>query len=143
MSHDNETAEVLEYVSGGRELLAWFGGHPNFGDAEVLCLTLDRSGASKLRILVIGVEHGASRRFKKAIVTFALTNIIDVSLEGFAHQNVIDGLKLRRAPRKQRHPSLYGIGIIDSEHQIELAPCAGAFGTIRATIAGISIDPLS
>jgi hypothetical protein len=92
---------------------------------------------------VINVEHGASRRFKKAIVTFALMNMMDVSVEGFSHQNVIGGLKIHRAPRKQKHPGLFGIGIIDSEHEIELAPCAGAFGTIRATIASISIDPTS
>jgi hypothetical protein len=145
MPHDAKTAEVLEALPGGRELLAWTGGIPNFGDAEVLGLTLDRSGASELRILVISADsaQGASGLFKKAIVTFTLRNMIDVSLEGFGHQNVIGGLKIRRAPAKQKHPSLFGIGIVDSEHEIELAPCAGAFGTIRATIASLSIDPLS
>jgi hypothetical protein len=66
--------------------------------------------------------------------------MIDVTIEGFSHQNVVGGLTLRRAPNKATDPSLKGIGLKDPEFEIALAPCAGAFGTIRASITNISID---
>jgi hypothetical protein len=140
---NDETANILQSLPGGPQVLSWFGGRANFGDAEVLNLNLTRSGPSLLRILVFALQPGETHRLKKAVVTFtlSLSNMIDVAIEGFAHQNVIGGLELRHAPNKPKHPSLFGIGITDGQHEIGLAPCAGAFGTIRATITGITIEP--
>jgi hypothetical protein len=138
---NDETTNILQSLPGGPQVLSWFGGRANFGDAEVLNLTLARSGPSLLQILAFALQPRETHRLKKAVVTFMLTNMIDVAIEGFAHQNVIGGLDLRRAPKKQAHPSLFGIGITDAQHEIELTPCAGAFGTIRATITGVTIEP--
>jgi hypothetical protein len=76
-----------------------------------------------------------------AIVTFNLADMIDVAIEGFSHQNVIASLKLGRAPGREIHPSLLGIGAVDSDLEIELEPCAGAFGKIRAKLIGVSFEP--
>jgi hypothetical protein len=146
MPHDaerDETAEILKDLPGGPELLAWFGGVPNFGDAEVLGLHLDRAGPSQLLVLAISSAGGLDfgEVFKRAIVTFNLVDMIDVAIEGFSHQNVIESLKLRRAPKREVHPSLLGIGTVDGDLQIELEPCAGAFGKIRASVIGVSFEP--
>jgi hypothetical protein len=146
MSYDaevEETAEILKGLPGGPELLAWFGGVPNFGDAEVLGLNLDRAGHSQLRILAISYAGGRDSGgfFKRLVITFDLADMIDVAIEGFSHQNVIEGLKLRRAPAKPVHPSLLGLGMGDGDFEIELEPCAGAFGKIRASVISVSFEP--
>jgi hypothetical protein len=139
----DETVEILKDVPGCLELLAWFGGVPNFGDGEVLGLSLDRAGPSRLRLLAISSTGGRDSGgfLKRAIVTFNLADMIDVTIEGFSHQNVIGGLKLHRAPERKIHSSLLGIGAVASDLEIELEPCAGAFGKIRANVIGVSFEP--
>ncbi len=68
--------------------------------------------------------------------------MIDVHLDGFSRQNVIGGLRLRRGQDREVHPSLLGQGLVLGEVEIELVPCAGAFGSIRCTIAKIAISPV-
>jgi hypothetical protein len=41
-----ESASLLVSVPGGQKLLKWFSGLPNFGDAEIIALNLDRKGPS-------------------------------------------------------------------------------------------------
>jgi hypothetical protein len=74
------------------------------------------------------------------IVSFMLRDVLEVAIQGFSHQNVISGLKIRNASPMQVHPSLIGIGLNLPDHEIELEPCAGAFGTIRATIEAITME---
>jgi hypothetical protein len=135
-----KTVEILEKLPGGPELLAWFGGSLNFGDGEVVSLTLDRGQFSVLRVLAM--RRDANGDFSRAMISFHLAGMIDVAIEGFSHQNVIDNLKLRPAPDNEIHPSLLGIGLIAPEFEIQLNPCAGAFGIIRASIVNISIEPV-
>jgi len=138
-----ETVSILNGIPGGREVIAWFGGRPEFGDAEVVELRLVRKGSSRLRLAATfsagGNHQGPS--FKHAVFDFSLRDVIDVRLEGFSRQNVIGGLRLRRARDREMHPSLSGHGLASGEVEIELAPCAGAFGSIRCTIAEIAISP--
>jgi hypothetical protein len=138
MPVDADTLEILRTIPGGRELIVAFGGLPNFGDAEVSSLILDRSGQSKLMIVAFNYSLGHEKRIR---VTFHLEDMIDVGLEGFWRQNVIDGLQIRRASQKPLHPSLLGIGGAPGDLEIVLEPCVGAFGTIRASVAKISIEP--
>jgi hypothetical protein len=139
-----ETIEVLKVVPGGMELLAWFGGEPTFGDGEILELSLNFCGPSRLRVVAFrSAGHGTdSENWPRAIVTFDLADMIDVSIEGFAQPNINGGLQLRWAREKNYHPSLLGIGMSTADHEIELEPCAGAFGTIRASIIGVSFECL-
>ncbi len=138
MTVDAETLEILQTIPGGRALIVALGGSPNFGDAEVSSLILDRSGQSKLVIVAFNYSRGHEKRIR---VTFHLGDMIDVGLEGFWRQNVIDGLQIRRAAQKPPHPSLIGIGGAPGDLEIVLEPCAGAFGTIRASLTNISIEP--
>ncbi|WP_245424543.1 hypothetical protein [Rhizobium sophoriradicis] len=41
---------TYEKIAGGPELLAWFGQKPTFHDAEILSLSLNRTGVSELTI---------------------------------------------------------------------------------------------
>jgi len=77
------------------------------------------------------------------VFDFSLRDMINAHLDGFSAQNVIAGLRLRRARDRAMHPSLSGYGLVPGEVEIELAPCAGAFGTIRCTIVEIAIMPVA
>jgi hypothetical protein len=134
-----ETVEILKGLQGGPEFLDWFGGKPIFGDSEVISLCLDRLGPSYLRIEMY--KLGADNNLHTIIVTMTLKDQIDLSLEGFSHQNVVGGLAIRRVSADhQVHQSLIGVGITTPDHEINLGPCAGVFGTIRATISSISFE---
>lgn len=127
-----ELAAALAQVSGGAELVKWFDDFPDFGDGEVIRLTLDRQGPSEL---VIALD----RPTKSAVVTFELSAWIDVSLRGFSHQNVIGGLKLLRPADREVGLWEQGVGLEPGQWIIELSPCFGACGSIRANIERISI----
>jgi hypothetical protein len=139
-----ETVSILNGIPGGREVIAWFGGRPEFGDAEVIELRLVRKGSSRLRLAATFSAGGKYQGppFKHAVFDFSLHDMMDVHLDGFSRQNVIGGLRLRRARDRSTHPSLLGYGLAPGEVEIELAPCAGAFGSIRCTIGKIAISPV-
>jgi hypothetical protein len=122
-----ETASILGSVPGGQELLAWFAGLPNFGDAEIVALNLNREGASTLLVEV----HAPPR---KILVTFVLGDWVDVQIAGFSQQNVIGGLALKRAGEREVEPWEIGVGARPGDHEIVLAPCFGANGVIHATL---------
>jgi hypothetical protein len=139
-----ETIALLKTIPGGPEAVAWFNGWPEFGDAEVLELRLARRGPRLLRISARASEgEKVGPPFKEAIFDFTLRDMIDVNLEGFSGQNVIGGLSLHRSADQPVHPSLYGIGLVRGEVEIELWPCAGAHGMIRCTIEKIVITPVT
>jgi hypothetical protein len=129
-----ETAAVLMKIPGGPELLEWCDGAPEFGDGEVVSLVLDRAGSSCLSIRL-------ERLRKSAIVKFTLAAWIDVAVRGFSHQNVIGGLKLSPAGDRQIELWEQGVGCTPGELEIELEPCFGAYGTIRANVTSITITP--
>jgi hypothetical protein len=120
-------------IPGGPELLEWFGDVPEFADGEIVCLSLDRSGSSELRVFL---EHFG----KSVVIAFKLSDWIDVDVRGFSHQNVLGGLKLRRPEERGAQPWELGVGLKPGEFVIELEPCFGAYGNIRASISRITIE---
>ena len=139
------TILVLESIPGGSELVDWFGGWPAFGDGEILHLNLNRRGAS-LTVGTMVSEKGfyGGEPYKEALITFAFKNgdAIDVSLQGFSHQNVMGWMWLRFAEPSEMPRSLVGVGLGQGDIEIEIGPCFGAFGTIRATIEKITVTPV-
>jgi hypothetical protein len=127
-----ETAAILMRIPGGPELLDWFDGVAEFGDGEVVSLVLDRADQSYLSVRL-------ERLGKSAIVQFTLAAWIDIAVRGFSRQNVIGGLKLRPAGDRQIELWERGVGCTPGELEIELEPCFGAYGTIRANVSSIMI----
>ncbi len=139
----DETIEILKAIQGGPVVVDWLrmdgGWFRDFGDDEVVALELNRDGRKRLQLESRRLVGGDEQR---ARITFFLTDFIDVHLEGFLHQNVIGGLSITACPPLDPHPSLLGIGGSLPDHQIRLEPCAGAFGTINATITEIIFEDI-
>lgn len=132
-------------MPGGDELLAWFGEVPTFHDAEIISLSLSRNGVSELKIhgwiMTGGVDpSGYIVLDRHAVVTFSFEGIVDLQLDGFSGQNVIAGLVLQRATNRGR-TGHYAIPEDDLDVEIELLPCYGLDGFIRAKKIAISFVP--
>ncbi|KQV81453.1 Imm50 family immunity protein [Rhizobium sp. Root1220] len=129
-------------VPGGDELVAWFGEVPTFHDAEIISLSLSRTRASELKIhgsiTTDGVDpNGYIVLDKHAVVTFSFEGIMDLQLDGFSSQNVIAGLILQRA-RDRGRSGYYATPEDVLDIEIELLPCYGLDGFIRAKKVAIS-----
>jgi len=127
-------------------LVAWFGCVPSFHDGEILSLHLNRVHSSRLRIHAwIGTGAVDARGYfvtdKHAVVTFTLEEIIDLQLDGFSCQNVIGALALRRAPEHPDRLPFDPVATLPSVYEIELEPCFGLSGKIRARQVRISFVP--
>ena len=132
----NEAETVYASIPGGSNLIAWFGQIPDFHDAEIVSLGLRRRAPSMLVIHAWNGTNEADHRGarvldKHAVVTFALEDIIDLQLSGFSHQNVISGLRLRRAPERPDRLPFYGIDPSPKDYEFELEPRLGLNGIIR------------
>lgn len=132
-------------VVGGDELLAWFGQTPTFHDAEIVSLSLNRSGISELKvhgwIMTDEVDpRGYIVLDKHAVVTFEFTGIMDLQLDGFSRQNVIAGLVLQEATDRGR-ASYYALPEEEGDIEIELLPCYGLDGFVRAKKIAIAFVP--
>jgi hypothetical protein len=145
MAHNKETA-IYHAVPGGAELVRWFGQAPSFHDAEILSLDLRRKGQSVLRLYgwINTGEVGQDGYFvldRHAVVTFALDEVMDLQLDGFSIQNVIGGLVLRRAPDRPERRGHLGLDPLPQDIEIQLEPCYGLSGLIRARAVSISFEP--
>ena len=125
--------------------MAWFGEVPTFHDAEIVSLSLSRSGASELKIHGwIMTDRVDSNDYtvldKHAVVTFSFEGIMDLQLDGFSGQNVVAGLILQHATDRGRS-GYYAMPEDDRDIEIELLPCYGLDGFIRAKKVAISFVP--
>jgi hypothetical protein len=142
---NDQTHNIYHEVPGGPELLRWFGEVPSFHDAEIISLDLRRWGQSALRVHgFVGTKKvdkaGCLLLDRHAIVTFSIEEIMDLQLDGFSHQNVIGGLKLQRATDRGR-ANYYALPQSPEDVEIELEPCYGLDGVIRAKRVSISFEP--
>lgn len=136
---------IYEDIPGGPELLAWFGQEPTFHDAEIIGLSLNRSGVSELKIhgWINTGDVGTDGHFvlaKHATVTFSLEGIMDLQLDGFSAQNVISGLELGYATDRGRS-NYFSLSQDLQDIDIELMPCYGLDGYIRAKKVTVSFVP--
>jgi hypothetical protein len=77
----NQETSIYDAVSGGADLVRWFGRVPSFHDAEILSLDLRRIGQSFLRLhgWINTGQAGQDGYFvldRHAIVTFAIWRVI-------------------------------------------------------------------
>jgi len=137
---------IFQQVEGGPELLKWFGTVPSFHDAEILNLDLRRNGISLLRVhgwIATGevAPDKTAVLDKHAVVSFEISNVLDVQLEGFSTQNVVGGLILRRAPDRPDRRHHLALEPIPDDIEIELEPCYGLHGRIRARSVRVTVTP--
>ena len=142
----NKETSIYDAVSGGADLVRWFGQVPTFHDAEILCLRLNREGQSVLRLHGwINTEEVGPDGYlvldRHAIVTFILSGVMDLQLDGFSIQNVIGGLVLRRAPDRPERRGHLALDPLPQDIEIELEPCYGLSGLIRARAVSITFEP--
>ncbi|MEM7597853.1 MAG: Imm50 family immunity protein [Pseudomonadota bacterium] len=134
----DHAASIYELIAGGKELLDWFGKVPSFHDAEIVDLFLSRTGASTLRIHAWNMTNILKGRYfvleKHAVVEFSIARILYLELDGFNHQNVIDGLKLSRVDSTK-----YG-----EDHdvfELLIEPSFGMAGVFHAIDISVSFKP--
>jgi len=78
---------------------------------------------------------------RHALVTFTLNGIMDLQLCGFSRQNVIGGLVLRRAPDRPDRRNYLTLEPHPADIEIELEPCFGLDGLVRARSVSIAFEP--
>jgi len=143
---DNSETAIYDAVAGGADLVRWFGQTPSFHDAEVLDLLLSRKGHSFLRLHswtntgAVG-QDGYYVIDRHAIVTFTLSGVMDLQLDGFSAQNVVGGLVLRRALDRPERRGYLALDPLPQDIEIELEPCYGLSGLIRARSVSIAFEP--
>lgn len=126
--------DLLNGVTGGAKLLAWFGGRaPSFHDAEVLSIAFDRAGPTCI-LRVHGFEmtdavdaEGFYVLNNHAVMTFRLEEVTAMRLDDFNHQNALMGLRVIRAA--------------DQGFRIELDPAYGLAGFVEARALTIGLEP--
>jgi hypothetical protein len=144
MTDSNST--IYDAIPGGTELVRWFGQVPTFHDAEILSLHLRRKGQSVLRLHgwigtgAVG-QDGYAVLDRHAIVTFTLTEVMDLQLDCFSIQNVISALVLRRALNRPERRGHLASDPLPQDIEIELEPCYGLSGLIRARAVSITFEP--
>jgi hypothetical protein len=123
--------EFLKSIPGASELFAWFGYWPDFHDAEIISLVLNRSGPSVLSIRTWHTtdqvdERGCFIKEKHVVLSFQMEEILDLTLSNFSQQNVIYGLEISK---------------VKQEYKLVLDPRYGLAGSIRARRLSMEVAP--
>jgi len=124
----------LRAVTGAQQLHDWFGYWPTFHDAEVISLHLNRKNPSILKVhtweMTSEVDMTGHYVLAKDVVVDFVIDIsaADDSLElyGYSHQNVIFGLAIDKD---------------DSAYKLDIDPCYGLGGSIKADNISIRLTP--
>jgi hypothetical protein len=118
-------SDVASLVSGASLITEIFGFWPSFHDAEVLEVTLQRGAAdhagpslsAKIHVFEMTADVGSSGHFvcrNHMIVEFRFSEIENLEMEGFNHQNAIDRLIIKSDAAQLRRcvtfNSAYGLG---------------------------------
>lgn len=103
--------EIKNKIQGVEKITEIFGRFPSFHDAEVLKIVLDRSGSGKFKPTLESLmwtwqmtnEIDENRRIvleNHCFVDFKFSEIAELSLQGFNHQNVINELVIEEVSDK-------------------------------------------
>lgn len=135
VGYDHATQEAtLRSLPGGPELIAWFGFVPWFHDDEIERLDLLDKGAS--RLVIRSSLYGDDATPRACVVTFALADIVEISLKHFYFQNVIGDLHLR--PATHLDGPIYGLTPADTDLEIVVTSSVGLEGRIRCRSIEVS-----
>jgi hypothetical protein len=121
-------------IPGAADVIAWFGHWPTFHDAEVLSITLDRSGGSRVAIHAFEMTPEVDTRgryvlTKHAVVTFFLEGFPqsqNIRVELFNQQNVLSSASVNK---------------ITGGYELVLEGCHGADGSIYSERMSVELEP--
>ena len=104
---------------------------PDFHDAEIISLQLNRKGSSSMLIHTWEMtsevdQNGHFVQTKHVVVDFILENISGLSLNGFSHQNVAFDISIERT---------------ESGFRLTLGGCYGLEGNIEAEKVSLRLAP--
>ena len=121
----------LDTVEGAAQLYDWFGYWPDFHDAEIISLHLNRQRSSSLFIhtwdLTKNVDDsGYYVCTKHVVVEFLFESISQLALTGFSNQNVLFGLDIAKT---------------NSGFRLTLHECYGLAGQIEVGKLSIRFAP--
>jgi len=119
-----ETPDIGAILYGSEPVIKWFGGWPNFHDAEIIHLKLARSGESVLRIYPYYPE-------KPAPVDFILNAVTDLELADFSSQNVIFSLQIETVTDQTKQNAV----------RLTLVPCYGLSGWLDGRRVRVELVP--
>ncbi len=116
---------------GAQDLHDWFGYWPDFHEAEIIHLHLNRSGPSSLMVHTWETSNrvdsnGHNELEKHVLVEFLLDDVTNVALDDFSNQNVISSLAVRRT---------------DSGFRLTMGPCYGLSGSLETQRITIRLTP--
>ena len=106
---------VLAMLPGAAQLFERYGSVPDFHDAEIISLSLSRSGISTLTVQPFPPDNAD-------LVHVNLENVTDLELVDFSCQNVISSLSVEQRPQNNSKPVF----------RIQLGACYGLCGWIEA-----------
>lgn len=112
------------HLPGSAKVREWFGDWPDFHDAEIISLSLSRSGESVLRVYPYAPN-------KPATVDFRFSDITYLELTDFSVQNVISGLGIEQVKTQGD----------DLVFRLQLGPCYGLAGYIDAKQIRVELAP--
>jgi hypothetical protein len=124
-------------VPGAADVIAWFGYWPNFHDAEVLSIAMDRERGITVAVHVFRMtsevnEKGQYVLDKHAVVKFSMTGFpvdesgwVPTKLQEFNQQNVLSSARVEKRD--------YGWELI-------LDPCFGVCGSIASETMSVSTE---
>jgi hypothetical protein len=123
--------EAIHDLPGAQAFIEWFGSWPSFHDAEILSISLNRTGTSCIRLHTWDLtgEVDAKGYYvlrNHAVVSFLLDDGGDLELAGFSHQNVISGLAVKRS---------------QDGFELNLGPCYGLAGALIARSIRVEFEP--
>jgi len=142
---------IESLIPGSEKLLAIFGRWPSFHDAEVIQIQLSRVHAgnrsnryegpllfARVHTWDITNEVDSTGHYvlkNHTLVTLRFSDVRELKLEGFNHQNAIFGLTIQ--PKKANNPT-------DPKFHIELDPSFGVDATFDcASVEIVDAIPLS
>ncbi|MBX3561750.1 MAG: hypothetical protein KF780_08035 [Sphingomonas sp.] len=122
----------IDTIPGWQSVIDWFGYSPNFHDAEVVSIELQRDPeASYVRVHAWRTnsdttEQGHYRQDRHALVTYSLKRITSLRLSGWNHQNVLSGLWVDRSEEGYvlHLPESYGVDgeVVAAEISVSIKP---------------------
>jgi hypothetical protein len=119
-----EPANISIEIPGRDSIVHWFGEWPTFHDAEVIGLTLLRSGNSVLQLYPYYPG-------KPATVNIVLEQVSDLELTDFSIQNVVSSVSIERVTDQSDSQAI----------RVTLSPCYGLSGWIDAKQIRLELVP--